>query len=128
MLSLYIHIPFCQNKCNYCSFASFPGIQDSIPAYLEALEKEIERDQKMNMKDEFRDVLSLIEDIVENSEVFRNEEILRNNLCYSCACMCFECHYYSYTLGWLDMLSKNDNNNFQWNHVVEMAKICLSSK
>ena len=42
MLSLYIHIPFCQNKCNYCSFASFPGMQDAIPAYIEALEQEID--------------------------------------------------------------------------------------
>ncbi len=42
MLSLYIHIPFCQNKCNYCSFTSFPGQQNSIPAYLEVLEHEID--------------------------------------------------------------------------------------
>lgn len=42
MLSLYIHIPFCQTKCNYCSFTSFSGQQNSIPEYLEALEKEID--------------------------------------------------------------------------------------
>ena len=30
-LSLYIHIPFCNSKCNYCSFNSFEnciGLQD----------------------------------------------------------------------------------------------------
>jgi len=42
MLSLYIHIPFCQKKCNYCSFTSFAGMQEAIPQYLEALEKEID--------------------------------------------------------------------------------------
>ena len=42
MLSLYIHIPFCQNKCNYCSFTSFTGMQEMVPQYLDALEKEIE--------------------------------------------------------------------------------------
>ena len=42
LLSLYIHIPFCQNKCNYCSFTSFPNQQNSIPEYLEALEHEID--------------------------------------------------------------------------------------
>lgn len=34
---LYIHIPFCRQKCNYCDFASFAGLEDLIPAYLAAL-------------------------------------------------------------------------------------------
>ena len=24
MLGLYIHIPFCKQKCTYCDFASYP--------------------------------------------------------------------------------------------------------
>ncbi|MDO8673430.1 MAG: radical SAM family heme chaperone HemW, partial [Dehalococcoidia bacterium] len=40
-LSLYIHIPFCRSKCNYCDFNSFSGLSHAIPAYLEAIQKEI---------------------------------------------------------------------------------------
>ncbi|MGB2800441.1 MAG: radical SAM family heme chaperone HemW [Dehalococcoidia bacterium] len=40
-LSLYIHIPFCQSKCHYCSFNSYSGMEWLIPGYVEALVKEI---------------------------------------------------------------------------------------
>ena len=34
-LGLYLHIPFCVRKCNYCDFVSFPGQgQDVIETYL----------------------------------------------------------------------------------------------
>ena len=44
MLSLYLHIPFCQSKCKYCAFSSFPLGEkaDLIPAYLSALKAEIQ--------------------------------------------------------------------------------------
>lgn len=38
--SVYIHIPFCKSKCYYCSFISFPRIEEK-EKYLNALEKEI---------------------------------------------------------------------------------------
>ena len=38
--SAYIHIPFCKQKCNYCSFISFP-VPEMIDSYLSALCKEI---------------------------------------------------------------------------------------
>ena len=38
--NVYIHIPFCKQKCNYCSFISFPHIDKKIE-YLTALKQEI---------------------------------------------------------------------------------------
>ncbi len=38
---LYIHLPFCKQKCNYCDFASFAGRENLIDDYLKALAKEI---------------------------------------------------------------------------------------
>ncbi|MDY5435966.1 radical SAM family heme chaperone HemW [Peptostreptococcus porci] len=38
---LYIHIPFCKKKCNYCDFVSFTTIE-MIDEYLDLLSREIE--------------------------------------------------------------------------------------
>ncbi len=40
--SIYIHIPFCKHRCAYCDFNTYAGQEDSIPAYVEALIREIE--------------------------------------------------------------------------------------
>ena len=41
-LGLYVHIPYCVRKCNYCDFCSLPNGRGSIPeSYIEALIKEI---------------------------------------------------------------------------------------
>jgi len=41
-LSIYLHIPFCVHRCAYCDFNTYAGQQDSIPAYVDALIREIE--------------------------------------------------------------------------------------
>lgn len=38
---LYIHIPFCAQKCFYCDFASYSGKEKYVEPYLKALDKEI---------------------------------------------------------------------------------------
>ena len=38
--NIYIHIPFCLKKCNYCSFFSIP--KKPFEEYFDALKKEIE--------------------------------------------------------------------------------------
>jgi oxygen-independent coproporphyrinogen-3 oxidase len=40
--SIYIHIPFCTHRCAYCDFNTYAGQEDSIPAYVNALCREIE--------------------------------------------------------------------------------------
>ncbi len=42
MLGIYVHIPFCEKKCNYCNFASFVENKDFIKRYVQAVCKEIE--------------------------------------------------------------------------------------
>lgn len=41
-LGLYIHIPFCVKKCNYCDFLSAPSSKQVQIAYMDTLQKEIE--------------------------------------------------------------------------------------
>lgn len=41
-IGLYVHIPFCLRKCNYCDFCSFDSLDDKIRAkYISALIREI---------------------------------------------------------------------------------------
>jgi oxygen-independent coproporphyrinogen-3 oxidase len=40
--SLYLHIPFCAHRCAYCDFNTYAGQEDMIPAYVDALCREIE--------------------------------------------------------------------------------------
>ena len=40
-LGIYIHIPFCKQKCNYCDFISFANKEGCIEEYVNALKKEI---------------------------------------------------------------------------------------
>ncbi|MGN1227410.1 MAG: radical SAM family heme chaperone HemW [Christensenellales bacterium] len=41
-LALYVHLPFCERKCNYCSFVSFCDKQNKIDEYISCLLKELE--------------------------------------------------------------------------------------
>lgn len=40
-LGLYLHIPFCKQKCAYCDFLSAPADADTIETYVQALCEEI---------------------------------------------------------------------------------------
>lgn len=39
--SLYVHIPFCAHRCAYCDFNTYAGQEARIPAYVEALCREV---------------------------------------------------------------------------------------
>lgn len=53
-LSLYIHIPFCNSKCNYCAFVSKVGTEEEKGAYIKNLIAEI----KMRAK-EYREYFKI---------------------------------------------------------------------
>ena len=41
-LGIYIHIPFCKQKCYYCDFVSFSNKEEYIEKYVEILKREID--------------------------------------------------------------------------------------
>ena len=41
MTGVYIHIPFCLRKCNYCDFLSFPAAEELHEKYVDALIAEL---------------------------------------------------------------------------------------
>lgn len=51
-IGVYIHIPFCKQKCSYCDFISFAKNEDMQKEYIEALKKEIQNwmSKKKNVK------------------------------------------------------------------------------
>lgn len=46
-LGIYIHIPFCKQKCYYCDFISYPNQEEKQNQYIEKLRKEIEEKKEI---------------------------------------------------------------------------------
>lgn len=46
-LGIYIHIPFCIKKCDYCDFISYPNCYELQDKYVEKLLKEIEENKEL---------------------------------------------------------------------------------
>ena len=47
-IGVYVHIPFCKQKCNYCDFVSFANKDGLQKEYIESLKKEIINWKKLN--------------------------------------------------------------------------------
>ena len=50
-MELYIHIPFCVRKCNYCDFLSFAGKENCFAKYGEALIRDVRSHGELVLKD-----------------------------------------------------------------------------
>lgn len=50
-LSLYVHIPFCNSKCNYCAFISMVATEDDKTRYFKCLLEEIKLQSKKYRND-----------------------------------------------------------------------------
>ena len=51
-LGIYIHIPFCKQKCYYCDFVSFVKNENKVEEYMNALKKEIKEESRIINKEE----------------------------------------------------------------------------
>lgn len=54
MAGIYIHIPFCRQKCSYCDFVSFPDKIGYAEAYMACVYKELKmrgrRTERQNVR------------------------------------------------------------------------------
>ncbi|HET90269.1 MAG TPA: radical SAM family heme chaperone HemW [Chloroflexi bacterium] len=41
-VALYVHVPFCRSRCAYCDFDTYTGLEFAMPAYTDAVCREIE--------------------------------------------------------------------------------------
>lgn len=51
MAGIYLHIPYCKQKCHYCNF-HFSTLMQTYPALISAMEKEVEMQQILSMDSE----------------------------------------------------------------------------
>ncbi len=56
MAGIYVHIPFCKQKCTYCDFTSFPNRLGFAEAYMACVYKEAEMRGKELQKETFETV------------------------------------------------------------------------
>ena len=49
-LGLYLHIPFCRSKCDYCDFYSLAGREDRMDDYQKALLRHIAESAPLTRK------------------------------------------------------------------------------
>lgn len=80
-LEIYIHIPFCVNKCDYCDFLSMSAENDTIKTYISALINEMKL-SKNRMKGYLVDTVFIgggTPSILEEKYIDRIMEVLREN-------------------------------------------------
>lgn len=87
-IGLYVHIPFCKQKCNYCDFTSFANKENIQDTYVEALINEIKKEaSKEFIIDTIyigggtpsyinsKNIVRIIQTIKQNYNIMQNAEI-----------------------------------------------------
>lgn len=59
--AVYLHIPFCTNKCFYCDFNSYVLKDQPVMEYLYALEREMEYTVKLHPPGEIKTIFVGVE-------------------------------------------------------------------
>ena len=55
-IGIYIHIPFCKQKCLYCDFVSFKAEKETQKSYIQALKREIQNWKQENKEYEIKTI------------------------------------------------------------------------
>ena len=84
-MEIYIHIPFCVKKCDYCDFLSGPADNDTKEKYVKALIKEIEASRYDKYKED--KVTSLFvgggtPSILNSDEIIRIADAVKKTFCF----------------------------------------------
>lgn len=87
-LGIYVHIPFCKQKCSYCDFISYSNKNNLIKQYIEALKQEIKNNATTEYEVstlyfgggtpsyiEDRYIVDILETIKRNYNISKNAEI-----------------------------------------------------
>lgn len=56
MLGVYVHIPFCERKCNYCAFSSFVASEGMQAKYIDSLIQEIDEFGRTHKEEKYKNV------------------------------------------------------------------------
>ena len=85
-LGVYIHIPFCVQKCVYCDFLSGPATREQQKIYLKALKKEIEEEALHYADYEIKTIFfgGGTPSILETQDIVECLDMLRENYHVSC--------------------------------------------
>ena len=73
-VGIYVHIPFCKQKCKYCDFKSYVGKENKIESYIKWLTYEIKEIEQRPL-----DALRYYYLPLPNDELLKNPN-LKNNM------------------------------------------------
>lgn len=87
-LGIYVHIPFCKQKCSYCDFISYSNKDEFVEKYIETLKQEIKENANKEYEIstiyigggtpsyiEEKHIVEILETIKQYYNVYKNAEI-----------------------------------------------------
>ena len=144
---LYLHIPFCDSKCNYCAFNSYVGLYTLKQSYMDALYKQLKYELENNNIKKlesvfigggtpscvdtkyYKPIFDLLKDYIDDSIEITTEanpnsatfEWLQNMYAYGVNCVSFGVQ--SFDNEKLEFLARNHNKNHAIDAVMNAQKI-----